>query len=372
MLLTSAGFLQQLRAKTYLLAFVALFSTSTLAKPPCTAAMQSLLTGISRDTVTPKRSLEEIPELKMGTYNTLYLMKGLDSTPRVIKHRQDVAQAILENDLDVITLQEVSDFDKLQKFSDTYLQGRYIPFLSAGNDERGIQIAFLVKKDLPFQMKLESHADTRGIHPVTGQEIEIFSRDTPTLSIWSDTQDVASDDPLVIFNGTHLKSKRDSNGDPESRLMRAAQVKATVGILDAKRAKHPSSMVMIAGDFNGDVAKEAEFAALRESMVDVFETQNLSEADRITHSFHPNGGKTSYSQLDAFFVSPDKASYVSKAFVHRYKDASGNVKRLPRSFGERMNNPSDHFPVILKMNFRKMLEDRRLLKQQAQDLPEAA
>lgn len=372
MLLTSAGFLQRLRNKTYLIAFIALFSVPAVAAPACTQAMQNLLEGISRDTTTPKRPLSAISELKMGSYNTLYLMKGLDTTPRVIEHRKDVALAILENDLDVVTLQEVSDFDKLKAFSDTYLGGRYMPFLTAGNDERGIQIAFLVKKDLPFQMKLETHAETRGIHPITGQDIEIFSRDVPTLSIWSDTQDVAKDDPLVILSGTHFKSKRDSNGDPESRLMRAAQVKAAVGILDEKRTKYPDSMVMMAGDFNGDVSKEAEFAALRESMVDVFNTQNMSEADRITHSYHPNGGPTSYSQLDAFFVSPDKTQYVSSAFVHRYKDAHGNVKRLPRSFAERMQNPSDHFPVILKMNFRKMLEDRRLLKQQPHGLAQAA
>ncbi|MEO5667244.1 MAG: endonuclease/exonuclease/phosphatase family protein [Bdellovibrionota bacterium] len=357
-----AGSKTPLLFRAYLAVILVFFSVQSFAdQAGCASAMRDLLTHVSRDTTTPKRSLNEIPELKVATYNTLNLTNSEEIGPNTIKHQQDIARVILEHDLDIVTLQEVSNIERVQNFVDTYLDRRYMLFITAGNDERGIQIAFLVKKDLPFQMKLETHADVHAVYPVTGHDRAVFSRDVPSLSIWADTQNVETDQPLVIFNGTHYKSKRDADGDPESNILRGLQVTSTVDILQQQRRENPESIVMIAGDFNGDVRTDAVFAPLRDTMRDAFDGRGISDDARITHSFHPRNGPTSYSQLDTFFVAPDKADYVSEIFVHRYKDTNGVEKRIPQSWDERNQNPSDHFPVIMKLEFKRLLEERRLL-----------
>jgi endonuclease/exonuclease/phosphatase family metal-dependent hydrolase len=344
---------------SYLLVFTVFSSRPVFANESsnCSAALRSLLDTVTRDTQTPKRKLGDITELKLGTYNTLNLMQDADTSAAGMSHREDIAEVILQNDLDVVTLQEVSGLDQLQKFADTHLLGRYMPFITAGNDERGIQVGFLVKKDLPFQMKLQTHADVRAVYPVTGEERRIFSRDVPTLSIWSDAQDPATDNPLVIFNGTHFKSKRDADGDPESRILRATQAKAAAEILKKQKEENPRSLILLAGDFNGDIRSEAEFQPLRDSMRDVLEIYGVKDEDRITHSFHPRGGTASYSQLDAFFMFGDHARYILDAWVHRYKDARGLEKEIPRTFKQRRDNPSDHFPLLLKLQFQDLLND---------------
>ena len=351
---------------SYLLVFASILSTTSRAEPrPCNSAIRSLM-GPSLDDVSagPKRAIEEIPQLRFGTYNTYNLMQSADG--KYLKpddKRRGVAAPILENDLDVIVLQEVENIKSIQDFSRDYLKDRYTVMSSVGNDERGIQVAFLVKKDLPFKFELETHADTKALYPVTGEETKVFSRDLPALRIWSTSQQSSSEDPLVVFYGTHFKSKRDKPGDPESRILRRVQVETASQIMKKDMNEHPSTLFMIAGDFNGDVRNDFEFASLRDTLKDAFDVaeKKPSPEDRITHTFHPKEGRAQRSQIDAFFVGEDKAAYIEEAFVHRYKNADGSVRKIPETWNERNLNPSDHFPVILKMNFRELLEQRGVL-----------
>jgi endonuclease/exonuclease/phosphatase family metal-dependent hydrolase len=345
-----------------------------LSAQSCTAAIRHVLDDVALSSQVPKRSLEELPELRMGTFNTYNLMQSADGAyQKGHNKRLGIAAPILENDLDIVVLQEVENLRSLEDFVAQYLHRRYDVLLSQGNDSRGIQVAYLVKRDLPFRITFDSHADTRAVYTVTGEETKIFSRDVPSLRIWAHSQNADNDDPLIVIYGTHFKSKRSKPGDPESRVLRRTQVEASVEIIRRDKNAHPSSLMMIAGDFNGDVRVEAEFAPLREILRDAFDTlaEALSDADRVTHTFHPQNGPTSYSQIDAFFVSPEKSDYVSGAFVHRYKDEAGNIKPLPSSWHERNTNPSDHFPVILKLNFRRLLEERGIPRTSS-ELPTAA
>lgn len=334
------------------------------AQANCVTAFRELLSSAQKlAPQSPKRPLKQIQELRLGTYNAYNLMQSADG--QVMKaehHRQGIASVILDNNLDVVVLQEVENEAALKAFTEQYLNDLYEPLISHGNDARGIQVAYLIKKDLPFQIELLSHAKSMAVDPVSGATKPIFSRDLPALKIWSEGQNPSREDPILILFGTHFKSKRNRPGDIQSRLLRGTQVRAASEIIENEMKAHPSSFVMIAGDFNGDVRLEAEFDPLKRFLKDAFELQPHvpNDMDRVTHTYHPRDGATQFSQIDAFFVKNSEPSLIKETFVYRYKDASGNTKPIPRSYDERRENPSDHFPVILKFNFEKLLQDRNI------------
>jgi len=340
---------------------------STGSHANCVTPLRELLAASHKiASGTQKRSLKQIPELRFGTYNAYNLMGSADGkVAKAESKRVGVASVILDNNLDVVVLQEVENEAALKQFASQYLNDLYEPLMSRGNDQRGIQIAYLVKKDLPFQIELLSHAKSTATYPVTGNVQPIFSRDLPALKIWSESQDSKTEDPLVSFFGTHFKSKRDRGGDPESRILRGAQVQAASEIIETEMQMHPKSFVMIAGDFNGDVRLEKEFDPLKRVLKDAFDMQSrqMSDEERVTHTFHPRGGATHYSQIDAFLVKDSDPALIKEARVYRYKDAAGQEKPIPDTYNAREENPSDHFPVLFNLDFQKLLNDRNLMPQ---------
>jgi len=314
------------------------------------------------------RTLESIKQLKVGSYNVLNLFENVgkhvpdpdnpgklkkisDAKPKNEASLRAQGKVILENDLDIVTLQEVENIAALRAFNETYLEGKYEVHLIEGNDERGIDVAFLVKKDLPFLVEQRSHKEETWIDPVLGGGPRtLFSRDLTALVVRAPGKSA----PLFVLFGTHFKSKRDRDGDPESRIVRGAQVKRAAEIIERYRGEFGADVpMMLAGDFNGEVATEAEFKPLYEAagLVDSFDASPNppSKQDRITHTYHPRGGPTHYGQMDAVLVS--KGMRVMKAEAYRYKDAQGRIKPIPKTYEERETNPSDHFPVIVTLDF---------------------
>lgn len=318
----------------------------------------------------PVRSLESIKQLKVGSYNVLNLFENVGKhvpdpeNPGKLKKVSDVkpkdeaslraqGKVILENDLDVVALQEVENVAALADFNANYLDGKYDVFLIEGNDERGIDVAFLVKKDLPFAVEQRSHKEETWVDPILGGEpTKLFSRDLTSLVVRAP----GKPQPLFVLFGVHFKSKRDRGGDPESRIMRGAQVNRAAEIIGRYRAEFgEETPVMIAGDFNGEVPNESEFKPLFEAagLIDSFDaTPNPpSDKDRVTHTYHPKGGATHYGQMDAVLVSKGLRGAVKKAEVYRYKDEDGKVRAIPKTYEERSQNPSDHFPVVVTLDF---------------------
>ena len=78
--------------------------------------------------------------------------------------------------------------------------------------------------------------------------------------------------------------------------------------------------------------------------------KRLSNRERVTHTYHPRNGPTSYNQLDAILVNKNASELVLDAKVYRYKNKLGEKRPLPSSYAERELNPSDHFPVVLKLD----------------------
>lgn len=319
----------------------------------------------------PVRSLESIKQLKVGSYNVENLFEQVgshvpdpanpgklkkvsDAKPKPEWAMREEGKIILENDLDIVTLAEVEDVKALEDFNARFLGGKYRVFLIEGNDERGIDIAFLVKKDLPFNIEQRSHKEETWTDPVLGGgPTKLFSRDLTSLVVRAP----GKTQPLFVLFGTHYKSKRDRDGrDPESVIMRTAQVQRTAEIMERYRREFGADVpMMIAGDFNGAVADEAAYKPLYAAagLTDSFDaapTPSTPE-ERITHTYHPRGGPAHYAQMDAVLVSKSLKGAVQSAKVYRYKNPDGTVRAIPKTYEERELNPSDHFPLIVTLDF---------------------
>jgi predicted Rossmann-fold nucleotide-binding protein len=322
----------------------------------------------------PVRGLAAIKQLKVGSYNVenLFEMVGKhvpdpanpgslrkvsDAKPKPDWALREEGKIILENDLDIVTLAEVEDIQALEDFNRRFLEGKYRTFLIEGNDERGIDIAFLVKKDLPFEIEQRSHKEETWIDPVLGGAPRtLFSRDLTSLVVRAS----GKAKPLFVLFGTHYKSKRDRDGrDPESVIMRTAQVERTAEIMGRYRAEFGADVpMMIAGDFNGAVAEEAAYKPLfgAAGLTDSFDAspKPASAEDRITHTFHPRGGPAHRAQMDAVLVSKSLRGAVQSAKVYRYKNPDGTERPIPSTYEERELNPSDHFPLLVTLDFTRI------------------
>ncbi len=319
----------------------------------------------------PVRALAAIKQLKMGSYNVANLFERVgahipdpanpgklkkvsDAQPKPEWAMREEGKIILESDLDIATLAEVENVAALQDFNDRFLEGKYRVYLIEGNDERGIDIAFLVKKDLPFDIEQRSHKEETWVDPVLGGEPRrLFSRDLTSLIVRAP----GKSEPLFVLFGTHYKSKRDRDArDPESVLLRTAQVQRTAEILERYRKEFGADVsMMIAGDFNGSVGEEAAYKPLfgAAGMTDSFDAlpKPPSAEERITHTYHPRGGPPHYAQMDAVLVSKSLRATVQSAKVYRYKNPDGTERLIPKTYEEREKNPSDHFPLIVTLDF---------------------
>ena len=330
-------------------------------------------TGLSPP--APMRRLEDIKELRFGTYNVENLFRSVGKYEPDLSEpgkrdlvaqgqakpewqQRGVAQAILDSDLDIVSVEEVEDIQTLEEFSRKYLGGQYRALLIEGNDERGIDIGFLVKKDIPFEIEHRTNKDEMWTDPEgDGQPQKLFSRDLPVMIVRASGRA----QPLFVYLGTHYKSQRPrSHNDPTSEKLRRAQVERTAEIITRLRAEFGKDVpLMLGGDFNGAV-DAATFDALRQAGAGLTDALDLAEPplstmERVTETFHPRGQPALKSQLDAIFLSQTMRPLVDMAKVYRYKDANGKEKPIPDTWEERAKNPSDHFPVLVTIKFQPLL-----------------
>ncbi len=283
----------------------------------------------------------------------LHQLKGPRKKEDVFREQQ--AKLLLEEKMDLGVFQEVEGKESFLAFNEIYLNGQFDPLMVKGNDPRGIQIGMYLKHDLPFEIEYRSHVARTWVDPISQHKQRVFTRDLPTLIVRAK----GDKKPLVVFIGTHYKSKRDRDDDPESEILRKAQADATVEIINAlKRELGEAVPIILAGDFNGNYNKEEAFANMRKAldMDDPFNDLNVSNHDRVTHTYHPRDAETKWNQVDYLLVSRNIKACIKSAYVHRYKDAAGKIKPLPNTYEERKQNPSDHFPVVMQLDFQCLLK----------------
>jgi hypothetical protein len=316
-----------------------------------------------------ERRLEDIKQLRVMTYNVenLFMHVGKGPNPKEIAKDPEelvgVAAAIRAENPDIIIVVEVErDFSTLSAYNDHYLGGLYRPLMVSGNDQRGINIGFLVKRDLPFHVVLESNRGYLGVDPINPSEgpIPIFSRDLPMLSLYTRGHDI-SGPPLLTILGTHFKSMRDRPGDPRGTALRGAQAQAAAEIIEGLRRRWGNhSRIMIGGDFNASPRQSRELDPLvhlgRVDSMDKARVPRTVEA-RATHTYHPSrNGVGRPSRLDFMLLSPVLASFVRSSHVHRYiEPITGAVRPIPVTRDDRELNPSDHFPLLTDFRFPEML-----------------
>lgn len=353
-----------LKTATFLLfAFSAALLPLTGKADPDFDCSQVLTKVMTQQPLAPqisKRALEEIDTLKVGTFNTYNLLRSADgSWEKPLEKQLGLAKPILDQDLDIVVLQEVNDIAEAQTFISRHLNNAYEAIMAPTNDSRGIQIAYIVKRDLPLHFELTSSRELEALYEVTGQVRPVFSRDVPSLRLWTEDQSLDSP-PLFSILGTHFKSKRSIRGDEESRILRSLQNEAAAFVIGEEKKQNPDSVLLFAGDFNGDIHNEAAFTPIREIMTDSLDTVEPapSTTERITHSYHPREGPTKYSQLDAIFTAPEASEFIVHSEVYRYTDSHGNEIPLPRTWDERNENPSDHFPVFMRIDLQLLLQQR--------------
>lgn len=316
------------------------------------------------------RDFNSIRELKVGQFNVenLYNYQGrwkVDENGKKVfveapsakpeRRWNQLKEVIERSDDDIMIWEEVEDFTAAQDFVNEKLGGRYRVVLIEGNDERGIDVAFLLKKDLPFDVEMQSHRNV-----ATGNGSKQFSRDLPVVAIRK-AGAKENDEPLAFFMGTHYKSQRDSDGDPRSVLRRTAQVQATVKIKERYEAAHPRTPIFLLGDFNADLRSAPEFKPLwQNGFRDSFDLSPnpLPKEQRLTHAYFPRGGDPNYSQLDGILVNKagQDAGIVKSAAILPYRTAEGKEMGIPRSFAEREKQGSDHRKLQIKLDFEKMRE----------------
>lgn len=281
-------------------------------------------------------------------------------------HTLRLASTLLELDADLICINEVGGLESIQNFASLFLKDLYVPHLIEGNSDRGIDVGYLIKADLPLRAELRTHKDRplgflypHELDP--DSEIEIsgrcrshyFSRDCAELRLFpKDTSHLS----LVVLC-VHLKSKLDPNGiDPNGSLRREAEFNTLVDIYkDLQKEIGKDMPIAVVGDFNGVLAQKArdhEFTRLNEtdlvSALDVAEIEGEPAATQLV--FNKNGG-TQHHQIDYVLCNSALRRHLVKENVKvwHYRNELG-VPAIPKTMEQRVLLPSDHFPVIAEFS----------------------
>jgi endonuclease/exonuclease/phosphatase family metal-dependent hydrolase len=377
----------------FLFAFIVAVAQPVWAKVSCE---RFLVQRNPRDTPVELRSLKSIRSLRVATYNVAGLLFHTDRAQFVARFEREhagrindrhskplpvppekphwqlpnLAKAINDLDFDIGVLQEAGDRESLTHFNSKFLDDKYRVIVLEGNDPQVKNIAFLVKRDLPFDFELHSYRREMWKDPRTPYDPphRLFSRDVPVLLVRAAGQDMNTK-PLFIVMGNHPKAKRRStrlppeiaDRDPENKVERTEQINRAVEIANEYRAQYGEDLPIItAGDFNGDFGRESVYAALRAA--NFTDTMDLSYVpvprnDRFSHIyFPPNDEPVQRLQLDGILVSDSLRDCADFSAVYRYRRAdNGEQFPLPRTIAERSKQPSDHWPVWAEFDFQKIL-----------------
>lgn len=311
------------------------------------------------------QSLESISENEWQHFSSSTIAN------KPLRQVRDLGRAVMELDPDILMLCEVGGRESLANFSRLFLDDRYAPYLLEGNSDRGIDLGYLVKRDLGFTYDLLSHKHRSidFLYPHERQSLESgyhhlrsarvsshrFSRDVLELRVY----DESAERPALILLLVHLKSQLDrSRVDPGGRDRRRAELVKLVRIYNEIHDEFEGrSPVILGGDFNGLAGwprPDEEFATLYNEthLRDALEIAGVASDERFTHQQLYRNRPGTHRQLDYIFVPPELASRVNggETWVFRYRDEMGMTQIIPRNLNEKRLLPSDHFPLVLTLD----------------------
>ena len=280
-------------------------------------------------------SLEDLTEIKWQLMSSsLFMNKSKDKSLAL-------AQAIRDSGADIVMMTEVGGHESLANFAQFVLGGEYTSLSLPSNSDRGIDLGYLVKKDLGYELDIHSHIDYALPWPA-----KRFSRDVLRLDL------IRNKKIEMIFLLVHIKSKLDiKKADFEGRTRRVLEVKALVEIYQ-KLLVHDVP-ILVGGDFNGHAGEkdtEEEFKSIYEStdLKDIAYIANIPEEERFSYVYFTRGGNRFVQQIDYLFISEKFAHMIipGECYFPRYAHPSGSPLAVPKRMEQKSMLPSDHYPFL--------------------------
>lgn len=252
-----------------------------------------------------------------------------------------LALAIKDSGADIVMMTEVAGPESMENFARVLLNDEFKVLTLPSNSDRGIDLGYLVKKNLPYDLEVHSHIN----FPLPKPAYK-FSRDVLRL-------DVKENGELkFILLLVHIKSKLDlKKTDFQGRTRRSLEIQGLIKIYqDLSHLKVP---ILIGGDFNGHAGEkdtEEEFRAIYEQtdLKDVAYLAGIPEEERFSYIFFNRGGNRFTQQIDYLFISEKYASLIQaeECYFPRYKNLNGAPLAIPQSYERKNTLPSDHYPFV--------------------------
>ncbi len=320
----------------------------------------------NQEAIVQIRPRQSIPKLRFMTWNLrefriqsknapgfLPLSQGLRKI-KTSQQLQEHAQLILHSNSDIITVQEADRYS-LDYFNQNYLGSAYHIYIP--NYPQGEGVAFLVKRNLPLDIQLESRSREKKFDKLTNKISQNFTHDLPALIIRSKDSSghfSMGAKPDFILMGVHFKSMRNRVGDPLSEKLRSEEYSGFIDIYNRYKLRFGDEIpILAAGDFNADLRTSEMIRPFWQFLTDVFDMNDVEFDDRTSHVYFDR--RKSFStphlkQLDAILVSPELRSSVLSSSVLPLVDSNGSPKPVPKTTVALDSNSSDHFPIITEIS----------------------
>jgi hypothetical protein len=331
------------------------------------------------------RKINEISEISIGQFNLenyvekgarsvvpldhKYVMDAIDNKdklsfiPILVKSpekQNGIIQTIKAADPDILVVQEIGGMVSLESLNQK-LGGQYRSILipskspNPGRPVNQINIGFLVKSDLPFDIEVQSFRNVSKMN----SDSPLFSRDLPVITLKQE----GTSNPIMAIFGTHFKAM----GNESSVLLRREQMKMASKLVEDYSRRNQSLPVFLVGDYNFDVRIASEFSVLQESsgLKDVFNLVQVGKAlpkeQRVTQFYFENNAPK-FGQLDAISGNKvvEELRLVKSAEIRPGINDSGEIVGLPKTQAEARELSSDHAMLKTVIDF-KPLRERLLL-----------
>lgn len=256
--------------------------------------------------------------------------------------RNNTAMAILETAPDFLAVQEVENIETLRVFNNKYLDDYFENiYLFEGNDPRGIDVGFMIKKGLDCKvLNLRTNCDIGVTKRVSIPNMgymsygALFSRDCLEV-------DVQIGDKVITFLVNHFKAQDGKESSIEKRKKQAQKV-----LEIAKKVSAEGKLPIVLGDLNMDINKpQAPSDNSVNSLINDGLLQDPFPNDTWTH-YYTSGKET--SRLD--YILPHNSMNVLTTEVFR-KGLTTKCKqyigdRFP-TIGPEHTEASDHCPTSI-------------------------
>lgn len=309
------------------------------------------------------RILDKPPGVAITNYekwiqipDVVTLEPGRTGIPKPAKiseeQRKTTGNAILGAAPDLLAVAEVENLITLRLFNGKYLNNYFDRILLVdGNDARGIDVGFLVKKGVKAEiLDFRTHVDdalgggfltksNRLDTKVTGQAI--FSRDCLEVDVKVGTK-------VLTFLVNHFKAQ---DGKPASTTRRHNQAKKVAAL--ATQARSDGRFPIVMGDLNIDT-KQSDYDQSLDPVVSLAILQDpfagLATNDRWTH-YYSSGKKV--SRLDYILIDNRLGGNVKGTEIFR----KGLTPKCKQYTGPRLSSmngndleASDHCPTTVALD----------------------